>query len=250
LKAISIVLALSAAVWAPAAGAQAGKQTLREGLFANRPVDGRRFAAPPVARYVSEDGESFVFDRSGTRALLKFDASPEIWVLQSQPAPRGDIIYKNDLGGPMLRATRLGGVTVFTDQRPQGTAAALSGPGQALKLATVGPVALAERVYQASARASRAARRTIPFIADNATPASAALISDAATVAAEGIIRLSRRKDGARLIAKIARVVFVEGRKAEAVLEGGSLRIGLVAAAGRAGRPSSEKIAAAVAAGN
>lgn len=246
LKAISVVLALSAAGLAHQASAQGAGQSLREGLFAKRPVDGRRFAAPPVARYISEDGEAFVLDRSGARPLLKFDNSPEIWVLQSQPAPRGDIIYKNDLGDPMLRATRLGGVTVFTEIRPQGSAAALAGPGPALKLISVGPVVLAERVYQASARASRAAHRTVPFVADNATPASAALISDAAAVAAEAVIRVSHRKDGNKQLARIAKVVFVEGRKAEAAMEDGALRISLVVGAGPAGRPSSEKIAAAV----
>ena len=44
-------------------------------------------------------------------------------MLQPQPAPRGDVIYKNDLGEPVLRATRLGGVTVFTDHGPAGSAA-------------------------------------------------------------------------------------------------------------------------------
>nr|QQZ52104.1 DUF4908 domain-containing protein [Phenylobacterium glaciei] len=46
---------------------------------------------------------------------------------EAPAAPRGDIIYKNDLGEPVLRATRLGGLTLFTPDRPGGTAAALAG---------------------------------------------------------------------------------------------------------------------------
>ena len=37
--------------------AYAGPQTLREGLFGDRPAPGRR-ASPPVARYVSQEGEA------------------------------------------------------------------------------------------------------------------------------------------------------------------------------------------------
>ena len=116
-------------------------------------------APPPVARYVSETGDVFILDRSQPKPLLKFEHSPEVWVLLPQPGPRGDVIYKNDLGEPVLRATRLGGVTVFTDARPSGAAAALAGGGSSLKLAPLGPQALLERLAQASARASRAARR-------------------------------------------------------------------------------------------
>ena len=80
-------------------------------------------------------------------------------MLQPQPAPRGDIIYKNDLGQPVLRATRLGGLTVFTQERPSGAPAALVGDSNPLRLPVLGPEALLQKLAQASARASRAARR-------------------------------------------------------------------------------------------
>ena len=53
-----IAVAFAAAMnlgWA--AVAHAGPQTLREGLFGDRPAPGRQ-ASPPVARYVSEDGDA------------------------------------------------------------------------------------------------------------------------------------------------------------------------------------------------
>jgi hypothetical protein len=105
--------------------------------------------APAVARYVSEDGDGFVLDRTQPKPLLKFDNNPEVWALAPHPGPRGDTIYKNDLGEPVLRATRLGGVTVFTDQRPGGSAAALAGGGPALRLSPLGPQALLERLADA-----------------------------------------------------------------------------------------------------
>jgi hypothetical protein len=224
-------------------GGQAAAQpgSLREGLFGRPPADGRAMAPPPVARYVSETGDIFILDRSQPKPLLKFEHSPEVWVLLPQPGPRGDVIYKNDLGEPVLRATRLGGVTVFTDARPSGAAAALAGGGSPLKLAPLGPQALLERLAQASARASRAARRLIPFDAD-ATPASSALIADAAIVASEAVVRLTRTSDGRLVLAQLRRVQLIEGRKSSAELSRGTLKITVAPAQGVSGRPSSERI--------
>ena len=82
---------------------------------------------PPAARYQTDEGAVFVLDRSTPRTLLKFENDPEIWVLDRANGPRGDVIYRNDLGEEMLRATRLGGVTVFTMRRPEGSPAAFDG---------------------------------------------------------------------------------------------------------------------------
>lgn len=236
-----IAVAFAAAMtfgWA--AGAQAGPQTLREGLFGDRPVTGRQ-ASPPIARYVSEDGDAFVLDRSQPRVYMKFDDSPEIWALRPHPAPRGDVIYKNDLGEPMLRATRLGGLTLFTADRPGGSPAALAGAGGALRLAPLSPQALLEKLAQASARATRAARRLIPFEAD-ASPASSAVVADAAAVAAEAVVRISRRPDGRSLLSRVKKVKLVEGRRPSAILYGDEMRITVTPADGLYGRPSSDRI--------
>lgn len=236
----TVIVALLAALTAGFAGPAVAQEGLRQGLFGKHGGSGRT-AAPPVARYVSEDGQAFVLDRTQGRPLLKFEDSPEVWALQPAPAPRGDVIYKNDLGEPVLRATRLGGVTLFTDARPAGAAAALAGDGPPLRLAPLGPQALLERLAQASLRASRAARRTILFEAE-ATPASSALIADAATVTSVAIARMARRKDGRALLARFGKVRLVEGRKAEAVIDDAVLKITVAPAQGLAGRPSSERI--------
>ena len=67
---------------------------------------------PVIGRYEIDEGGAFVLDRSTPRPLLKFENKEEIWVLQGAPGPRGDMIYRNDLGEPMIRATRIGGMTV------------------------------------------------------------------------------------------------------------------------------------------
>jgi hypothetical protein len=222
----------------------ASAQTLRE-LFGGGPP--RDMGGPPIARYLSEDGDSFTLDLSQSKPLLKFDSSPEVWALQPQPAPRGDVIYKNDLGQPVLRATRLGGVTVFTPHRPEGEAAALAGGGSPLRLAPLGPQALLERLGQASLRASRAAKHVILFDAE-ASPASSAVIADAAVVASVAVAHLAERPQGQSRLAGLRRVFLAQGKRVAATLERGTLKITVTPELGLAGRPSSQRIAAAMAA--
>jgi hypothetical protein len=242
-RAMFAAAALGAAVCV--APAWAGPQPARHGLLNREGFEGRESSVPPVARYVSEEGDGFVLDRSQGRVLLKFDDSPEVWALQAQPAPRGDVIYKNDLGEPVLRATRLGGVTLFTEQRPGGSAAAFAGGGAPLRLQTMGPQTLLERLAQASARASHAAKRVIPFDAD-ATPASSALIADAAMVTSEAVVRMTRRSDSRVLLARLRQVRLTEGRRPGVELTKGALQVTVAPALGVAGRPSSDRIVAAV----
>ncbi|HEX2222975.1 MAG TPA: DUF4908 domain-containing protein [Thermoanaerobaculia bacterium] len=224
--------------------ASAAPDSLRERLQPRAPAF-RRDSTPPIGRYVTEDGRAFVFDRSTSRPLLKFENSYEVWALQPQAAPRGDIIYKNDLGQPVLRATRLGGLTLFSASNPGGSAAALSGGGTALRLPVLGPQALLEKLAQASARASRAARRLIPFDAD-ADPSSAALVADAAMITSEAVVRISRQADGRARLAQVKKVQLVQGNRAAATLSNDVMRITVAPGQGLAGRPSSDRIAFAL----
>jgi len=238
---ISAAVRVAALCCALSAAAPAHAGGLRDSLFGLRPRDGRDAAAPPVARYVTEDGDVFILDRSQPKPLLKLENSFEVWALVPQMGPRGDTIYKNDLGEVVLRATRLGGITIFTDDQPAGEAAALAGPGNPLKLAIMGPQALGERLLQASARASRAARRLIPFEAE-ATPASSALIADAASVTSEAVVRISKRSDSRKLLDRIFKVRILEGHKSQAQLAQGVLDVTVAPPQGVAGRPSSDLI--------
>jgi hypothetical protein len=227
------------AVLATASPLMAGPaDRLRDGLARGRPADADD---PPLARYVSEQGRVFVLDRTQNAALLKFEDSPEVWALAPSPAPRGDVIYKNDLGQPVLRATRLGGYTLFAGARPGGEAVSMAGGGVPLRLAPMSPQAVFERLAQSSLRASRAARRPMYFEAE-ATPASSALIADAAILASLAIVRMAQGPEGRAALARFSRVRFAAGKTVEADLKDGVLSIVVAPQAGMAGRPSSEKI--------
>ncbi len=219
-------------------------QTLRDALFGGHPDDGRTLNAPIVARFASDDGDSFVLDRSQQLPLLRFEDRREIWVLSPSRAARGDMIYKNDAGRPVLRATQTGGLTLFTLNRPAGAAVALEGkaPPVRLIIGPMAPNALLQRLAQASARASRAAQKLITFDAEDVTPESSYLYADTAAVAADAVVQLSRRSDSRDLMAKLGRVRLIEGRRVDVRQQGPDLRITIVIDDGLAGRPSSERI--------
>lgn len=216
---------------------------LRDGLFGSSPNANRRAPAPMVARYVAETGDEFVLDRSNSRPLMRYADSPEVWALLPQAGPRGDVIYKNDLGEPVLRATKLGGLTLFTRERPEGAAVAVAGTSSPIRLPPTGPNTLLQRLAQASARASKAAHRLIPVGAD-ATPQSAALIADAAMVAADAMGRMARHPNGKTVLGRIEKIFVAQGKKPDAHIDKqGVLVVTVRPDMGIAGRPSSERIA-------
>lgn len=225
--------------------AVAGGVNLHSMLFGGHGQPQQHPEAPPVGRYQPERGEGFVLDQSGTPTLLRFEGSPEVWVLRAQPGPRGDTIYRNDMGQPVLRATKLGGMTLFTLDNPDGSAVAYDGEAGSLRLPSIMSASvLFQHMYQASVRSSHAAQRVIPFISvDDATPETASLIADSATVTAEAITRVSRLANGHVTLTRVVKVLLAKGRKPDAQINsGGALTVFYTPEAGVEGRPSSERI--------
>jgi hypothetical protein len=81
-----------------------------------------------------------------------------------------------------------------------------------------------------------------------ATPASSAVIADAAVVASVAVTRLAERPQGQARLASLKRVYLEEGKRVAASVDRGTLKITVTPAQGLAGRPSSGRIMAAVAA--
>ncbi len=244
----SCLTALAAAGLLGAPACAWAQDTLREAMFGSRAEDGREQSAPPVARYVAETGQSFVLDRSGAAPLLKFEQGNEVWALRPMPGPRGDVIYKNDVGQPVVRTTQLGGLTLYAPGRPTGVPAALSGQAGGLHPGKMSPAALLQRFAQASAKASRAARRLIPFEAPDVTPGAEAVFADAAALSAEAIVKLAAAGKGAA-VARVRRVRVRAGTATSARMTAETVEITVAPAQGPAGRPSSERVARTIVAG-
>jgi hypothetical protein len=204
----------------------------------------RKPAVPPVARYEAEGGVAFIFDRSSAQPLIRFEGSNEVWALTPQYAPGNDIIFKNDVGEPVLRLYRRGGLTVFTATRPEGAAALLDGVASSLR-----PSSLiryleksASRLKAASDRTSRAAGRQIGVDVPDTGPDSLVVAVDAALVAFEAFDHLMKSDRDSKALARISGVVVLEGSKPAVAVSRRSLVITVVPGRGAAGRPSSAKI--------
>jgi hypothetical protein len=241
--AVSSVLAAAAMLvlaWPTATLAQTAQlSSLRDALF-GAPPDDRAFQAPKIARFQAESVGAFVLDRSNSGpVLMKFEDSIEIWALEPHTAPRGDIIYKNDMGEPVLRATRVGGLTLFTTDQPGGVAAAFNGLSPGLRLqATPTPGALLHDFALASARASRAAQKLIAFEATEVPMSAAALFADAARVTSEAFIQMAGRGERERKqISRYSKVEFGAGSSPDAATKGQVVRITIAPDRGFAGRP-------------
>jgi hypothetical protein len=148
----------------------------------------------------------------------------------------------------MLRLTRLGGLTLFTLTHPSGSAAALVGDAPPLHpMVVLSSRDLLQRMAQSSARASHAVQRLVLFDAQAPTPQSAALLADAAGVAAEAVIDIARHPDGKRAMARLAKVMLTSGRKASVAFVGGVLQVVVAPRPGvplgdLEGRPSSRRV--------
>lgn len=240
--------AAAAALVGAAAPAAAQPLSLRDHLF-GPPTDERAFTIPTIGRFQPERGAAFILDRSaGRQVLLRFETRSEIWALEPTPGPRGDVIYKNDMGEPMLRATRLGGLTLFTPQAPGGVAAAFMGQAQLLRPAPVGtPAGLLQSFTQASERAARVVQHPVTFEADNVPLAAIAIFADTAAVAAEAFVDAAGRGGrGARILARYTKVRIGLGDNPFASVAGETVQIFVDPDRGVAGRPSSQRIAAAM----
>jgi len=241
-----VICGLVAAVLAPQA--QARPFSLKDLLRHPSQSELVQSEGPQVGVYSPDRGDRFVFDRSATPPLMRFESSGEIWVLQAQPGPRGDTIYKDDLGEPMLRATRLGGLTLFTTDDPEGAAAALEGEASPVKPQAITTLfALQQRLAQASYRASRAVQRLVVFEAPDVTPDTATLIADAGLVTSDAIVGAAKRTDLRHFVDKLEKVVLSPARKPGVKYKDGVLEVDLATGLGLAGRPSSRKIEAAFA---
>jgi hypothetical protein len=231
------------AAWSPSPSAA---DTLKERLEAQIGLRSRPVFAPS-GRFQADGGDVFVLDRTGPKALLKFQNRDEVWLLEGHPAPRGDTVFKNDVGETMLRASKLGGLTLFSRQAPGGQAVMLTGPAEPLSARrALSFVALFRALVASGHRATRAAQHPMTVtLVDTATAETAGPVADAAVVVAEAFESLDRsgRRD---LLARWRRVNLTLGDKADVKVDGEILVIALNPKKGVAGRPSSARIGRAL----
>jgi len=202
---------------------------------------------PPSGRYVSDGGEAFILDGTGVLPLFRFERRPETWVLRATPAPRGDIIYRNDAGSQILRVTPAGGITLYTTMAPNGAPVSRTGPAEALTLPALGPIRLFTLMNQRGSLVSQALGRLV--VINLSGERSEALMVDALIVSTEAVIRMARSPTFRESIATLRSITLVEGDRSSVSFIRGDLRVVVDPNAGQAGRPSSARIIRAVSGG-
>jgi hypothetical protein len=212
-------------------------------FFHTQPSPG---ANPVVGRYAVERGPGFILDRSNSSApLLKYENRDEIWVLQPRPVGRGDMVFTNDAGEVVLRATRLGGLIVFTEDRPQGMAASLRGAAQPIPTEVqISPGGFVRRLREAGERITDLAPhfKALNISSDDS---AAPLLAEAAVLTVQAVQNAVRKKK-TKTVNALERLVLRDGPTPGVAFEGGVLTITVTPGLGVAGRPSSEKIAKAL----
>ncbi|HEX8472322.1 MAG TPA: DUF4908 domain-containing protein [Brevundimonas sp.] len=199
---------------------------------------------PDTGRYVAETGETFIFDRSGSRPLFRFQSRTETWALTARPAPRGDIIYRNDAGDQILRVTPDGGMTLYSVRAPNGSPASMAGPAPALARPLLGPVQLSNLMIQRSFMMSRAMGRMISVMLDGEQ--DEALCTDALIVSTDAVMRMAASPSLRGQLSGLRAVTIREGRSSSVVYVNGELRVTVQPNQGATGRPSSARIIQAV----
>lgn len=197
-------------------------------------------STPPVGRYVAESGDAFTLDRSGRYPLLRFDRREETLVLRPSPAPRGDVIYRNDTGEQVLRVTSSGGMTVFTPRAPGGSPVSLSGSSRSLEPPVLGPIRLWSLMARRSEMISQALGRlvTIHLTGDR----SEALCVEALIVTTDAVIRIARSPTANEHLGRLRSISITEGSRASVTYANGRLSVVVNPDEGMAGRPSSARV--------
>ena len=200
---------------------------------------------PPVARYVVQN-TTLTLDLSGPQPLLRYNNSTEIYALRRQPGPRGDVIYTNDAGEMMLKATGLGGLTAFTPDQPQGIPAAFIGSAPALGIPDIrNGFMVGQHLQQASGHMSKVSGHEIDLSAQNLSgPEVLPLVFDTATVMVQAFDRAMAPANAKKkyFLSDLSLVNIIEGRPPSAKVDNNILTVVITPEMGVAGRPSSARI--------
>lgn len=202
-------------------------------------------SAPASGRYVSDSGQGFVIDQNGPRTLMRFDSNSEVWVLRPTPAPRGDVIYRNDAGDQVLRVTPDGGMTVYTTRSPRGAPVSRSGSAEALLPPTLTAIQLWNFMVRQSERATQAVGRLVIVDVD-IQPGSEAVAADALTTAVDALVRMARSANLRTEAVRVRQIIVTDVGRPAVTFQRGVLRIVIDPGAGYAGRPSSARLVAVI----
>jgi hypothetical protein len=212
-------------------------------------IDRLAFVQPGT--YLAGDSVAFELVDVGGNYLLRFRGAPEVFVLYADHGSLGGRILKFDSGETALNIAGWGGMTLYTDQAPQGLPAVRTGDALAPQPPNVSTQDIQTAAGDEAERLAYVRRINVQFAADwNAladSPSARAFAFDTLENTARGIERFSGGNAQREAFAKrISGVMIVQGSRPTLGLSGRTLMVSFNPGLGFAGRASSHAIARAL----
>ena len=196
--------------------------------------------------YNAGDGGSFTIQSYGpNRYLLRFEGHTENFVLTVERASLGAKMLKYDTGTTALRVSVWGGVTLYTQDAPQGVPATFQSPTPQASELEISTGELQTAINDESSHITYVQNIALKFSADPAVlasdPETRGRAFDALTNAAVGIERFLAANPSARqiLVKRVNSVKVAEGGKPTVALSGQTLLVSFVPSEGHEGHASS-----------
>jgi len=196
--------------------------------------------------YNAGDGASFTIEAYGAnRYLLRFAGHSENFVLTMERASLGAKILKYDTGTTALRVSVWGGLTLYTQDAPQGVPANFQGKIPSSDALEISANELQTAVNDESSHLTYVQNIALKFSADPAVlaadPETRGRAFDALVNSAVGIERFLAANPAARqvLVKRINSVKVAEGGKPTITLVGQTLLVSFVPGEGHEGHASS-----------
>lgn len=210
-----------------------------------------RLADIQSGAYTAGDNVRFTLVAHNGNFLLRFDDNPEVYVLYSGRVSMGGRVLKYDCGDTALQVSGWGGMTLYTDQKPNGLPAVRNGDAPPIALQPVSVVQMQNAAADEADSLAYTRRINVTFSADwNALAGdgnSRALAYDTMENAARGLARLTVSQ-GARtqFSQHITIVAIATSSRPNIALNGKTLTVTYNPARGYEGRASSRAIAHAL----
>jgi hypothetical protein len=201
--------------------------------------------------YLAADKIAFSLDADGANYLLRFDGSPEVYVLYTDNASLGGRVLKYDSGETALQVSGWGGITLYTDPDPRGLPAVRTGDSAAPAPPTTSVSDIQNAAQDDAEHLAYVRRLNLAFtadwsaIADN--PAARACALDAMDNAARGLDRFAASAASREAVTRRVNMVMLSVAVRPAVMMNGkTLVVTFDPKRGFVGRASSRAIARAL----
>jgi len=201
--------------------------------------------------YVAGDTVGFEIVNAGGNYLLRFKGAPEVFVLYADHGALGGRILKYDSGETAMNVAGWGGVTLYTDQAPQGLPAVRTGDALPPSPPAVSTQDMQTAAGDEAERLGYVRRLNVQFTADwnalNENPVARAFAFDTLENTARGIERFTGGGGQREAFAKhVSSVTIVQSSRPTLGLSGRTLVVSFNPGLGFAGRASSRAIARAL----